>query len=253
MNAEPPRPTALVTGAASGIGAALARRLAAEGHRLVLVDRDGERLRETGAALPADTELVTADLTDDADLARIEERCRAGLDLLVNNAGFGHPTRFLATPIEAEIAMSRLHMETVLRLTHAALPPMLARGSGGVLNTASLLGFFPSSTYSATKAWVINFSQATARTARPHGVTVTALCPGFTRTGFHGSAGMDMSKIPGFLWLDPDAVAAAALRDWRRGRALSVPDWRYKLVASVGRALPPGLTGRLLSGRDMRS
>ncbi|SDK56152.1 hypothetical protein SAMN05216298_0552 [Glycomyces sambucus] len=243
-------PTALVTGAASGIGAALARRLADTGHRLVLVDRDGERLE--AAPFPAGTERLTADLAAEDDLARVEARCRDGLDLLVNNAGFGHPTRFLDTPIAAEIAMARLHMETVLRLTHAALPPMLARGSGGVLNTASLLGFFPSSTYSATKAWVINFSQATARAARPHGVTVTALCPGFTRTGFHGSAGMDMATIPGFLWLDPDRVAAAALRDWRKGKALSVPGWQYKLVAAFGRALPPSLAGRLLSGTDMR-
>jgi short-subunit dehydrogenase len=252
MSIDPPRPTALVTGAASGIGAALAKRLSSAGYRLILVDRDGERLRQSAESLP-DTELLAADLTAEADLARIEQRCRNGIDLLVNNAGFGHPTEFLVTPIEAEIAMSRLHMETVLRLTHAALPPMLKRGRGGVVNTASLLGFFPTSTYSATKAWVINFSQATAKMARPQGVTVMALCPGFTRTGFHGSAGMDMSTIPGFLWLDPDTVAAAALRDWRKGKSLSVPGWQYKLVAAFGRALPPGIAGRILSGTDMRA
>lgn len=239
------RPTALITGAASGIGAAFARLLAAERYRLVLVDR--EPVESSGGG-----ESIRADLTEPGDLARIEERCRSGVDLLINNAGFGHPTRFLDTLIEAEVAMARLHMEAVLRLTHAALPGMLERGSGGVVNTASLLGFFPSSTYSASKSWVINFSQATARTARPHGVTVMALCPGFTRTGFHDRARMDMSKIPGPLWMNPDAVAAKALRDFRRRKSLSIPGWHNKLTAAVARTLPPTLTSRLLATTDMR-
>nr|BFF24818.1 hypothetical protein GCM10025732_27830 [Glycomyces mayteni] len=123
MSTEPPRPTALITGAASGIGAALARLLAAQGHRLILVDRE---------PLPpsSDCETIRADLTDPDDLAVVEDRCRSGLDLLVNNAGFGHPTRFLDTPIEAEIAMARLHMEAVLRLTHAALPRCWSAAAG---------------------------------------------------------------------------------------------------------------------------
>lgn len=245
------RPTALVTGAASGIGAAFARALAREGYRLVLVDRDGERLQATASGL-ADCETVIADLTVEAEVARIEARCREGLDLLVNNAGFGHATEFLATPVEAEVAMSRLHTETVLRLTLAALPSMMERGRGGVINTASVLGFFPSSTYSATKAWVINFSQAAARSTLPRNVAVMALCPGFTRTEFHESAAMNMTAVPGFLWMDADAVVAAAMRDWGRRRALSVPGWHNKAIVAVGRLLPLRLIGRMLSGANTR-
>ncbi|WP_199034863.1 SDR family NAD(P)-dependent oxidoreductase [Glycomyces salinus] len=244
-------PTALVTGAASGIGAAFARVLAGEGHRLILVDRDDARLRSVAGGLAVECEVVAADLASEADVAALEARCRA-VDLLVNNAGFGHPTGFLDTPVEAEVAMLRLHTETVLRLALAALPSMIDRGRGGVINTASVLGFFPSSTYSATKAWVINFSQAAARTARIHNVAVTALCPGFTRTGFHSSARMDMSKIPRFMWMDADAVAAAALRDWHKGKALSVPGWQYKTIAAIGRLLPQKLIGRILSGAATR-
>lgn len=248
-------PTALITGAAAGIGAAFAKLLAREGYRLILVDRNGERLQDTEKSLSINCETMTADLTLEGDIARVEERCRDGIDLLVNNAGFGHPTRFLYTPAKAEIAMSRLHTEVVLRLTLAALPSMMEQRRGGVINTASVLGFFPSSTYSASKSWVINFSQSAARHTLRHNVAVMALCPGFTRTEFHDSAGMDMARIPRFLWLEADAVVAAALRDWRKRKALSVPGWQYKTIVSLGRILPLTLTGRMLSlsRSDVRS
>ncbi|MCD0446825.1 SDR family NAD(P)-dependent oxidoreductase [Glycomyces sp. A-F 0318] len=246
------QPTALITGAAAGIGAAFARALAQEGYRLVLVDRDGEALRAVAGALPAECELMTADLTVDGEVARVEERCAEGLDLLVNNAGFGHPTGFLDTPVEAETAMSRLQIEAVLRCTLAALPPMIERGSGGVINTASVLGFFPSSTYAATKAWVISFSRSAAVKTRPRNVAVTALCPGFTRTDFHGSAGMNMSGIPRFLWLEPDFLVARALRDSRRGKALSVPGWRYKIIVVLARLLPMRLIDLVLTRTGRR-
>ncbi|SDE12077.1 SDR family NAD(P)-dependent oxidoreductase [Glycomyces harbinensis] len=249
---SPYPPTALVTGAAAGMGAAFARALAREGYRLILVDRDGERLRVTADTLPADCETVTADLTAEADLARVEERCREGVHLLVNNAGFGHPTGFITTPVAAEIAMSRVHVEAVLRLTLAALPSMIERRRGGVINTASALGFFPSSTYSATKAWVINFSRSAAVKVRADGVAVTVLCPGFTRTEFHDSAGMDMSKIPRFLWLEADAVVATALRDWRRRRAVSVPGWQNQVIVALARLLPMRLIDRIIAGAGKR-
>jgi short-subunit dehydrogenase len=245
-------PTALITGSASGIGAAFARLLAREGYRLILVDRSGERLKATANSLSADCEIMVADLIVEEDVAGVEKRCRDGIDLLVNNAGFGHPTGFLTTPVQAEIAMSRLHTETVLRLTLAALPSMIERGNGGVINIASVLGFFPSSTYSASKAWVINFSQSAARNTRPHNVAVTALCPGFTRTEFHDSARMNMTKVPGFLWMEADAVVAAALRDWRKRKVLSIPGWKNKTIVSIGRLLPLGLIGRMLSSADTR-
>jgi short-subunit dehydrogenase len=166
----------------------------------------------------------------------------------VNNAGFGHPTEFLETSAAAEIAMSRVHVEAVLRLTIAALPAMIERGGGGVVNTGSVLGFFPSSTYSASKAWVINFSQSAHTKAKPHGVHVTVLCPGFTRTEFHESAGMNMSKVPGFLWMDADTLVKAALRDWRKGKALSIPGWHSKVITALSRLLPMRLILRIHAG-----
>ncbi|WP_030144485.1 SDR family oxidoreductase [Glycomyces sp. NRRL B-16210] len=253
MRERQPQPSALITGAASGIGAAFARALAAEGYRLVLVDCDGEGLERAAASLPADCETLTADLTVEADLARIERRCGEGLDLLVNNAGFGHPTRFLATPPEAETAMLRLHTEAVLRLTLAALPSMVERRRGGVINLASVLGFFPSSTYSASKAWVINFSRSTAVKMRGHEVAVMALCPGFTRTEFHDSARMNMSGVPGFLWLEAEVLVAKALRDWRRRRSVSIPGWQYKVIATLARHLPMALIDRILTHSGKRS
>lgn len=254
MTTERPRPTrtALITGAAAGIGASFARALAEEGWRLVLVDRNGERLQEVKGSLHTECEAVAADLTVDEDLARVEARCREGLDLLVNSAGFGHPTGFLSTPVEAEIAMARLHTEAVLRLTLAALPSMVERRRGGVVNVASVLGFFPSSTYSATKAWVINFSRAAAVKTLPDGVAVMALCPGFTRTEFHDSAGMNMTAIPRSLWMEADEVVSAALRDWRRRRSLSVPGWRYKAIVLLGRLLPPRMIDRVLAYASRR-
>jgi short-subunit dehydrogenase len=250
---SPSRPTALITGGAAGIGAAFARALTQEGYRLILVDRNREGLQAFAETLGSDPELVTADLTDEADIARIEERCREGVNLLVNNAGFGHPTEFLQTTAAAELAMSKLHMDVVLRLTLAALPGMIERRSGGIINLGSVLGFFPSSTYSASKAWVINFSQSAFTKARPHGVHVTVLCPGFTRTAFHDSAGMNMSKIPGFLWLTPDTLVKTALRDWRKGRALSIPGWQNKTIAALSRLLPMRLILRIHAGTGKRS
>ncbi|MDA1361493.1 SDR family NAD(P)-dependent oxidoreductase [Glycomyces luteolus] len=250
---SPSRPTALITGGAAGIGASFARALARDGYRLVLVDRNGEGLQRFAGSFDADTEVVTADLTVEGDLARVEQRCREGVDLLVNNAGFGHPTEFLSTSAVAELAMSKLHMDVVLRLTLAALPGMIERGRGGIINLGSVLGFFPSSTYSASKAWVINFSQSAFTKARPSGVTVTVLCPGFTRTEFHDSAGMNMTKIPGFLWLEADALVKAALSDWRQGKAVSIPGWRNKTIAALSRLLPMRLILRIHAGTGKHS
>lgn len=213
---------------------------------MVLVDRNEELLRASAGSLGVECELVVADLTVEADVARVEEWC-GRVDLLVNNAGFGHRREFLETPVAEEVAMCRLQTEVVLRLTMAALPGMAGRGRGSVVNTASVLGFFPSSTYSATKSWVVNFSLAAARSVRPSNVDVMALCPGFTRTDFHDSARMDMSGIPKRLWLDADFLVAKALRDLRKGKALSVPGWQYKVIVACGRAVPLGLLQRVLT------
>jgi hypothetical protein len=275
VGASPPGPpTALVTGATAGIGAAFARRLAADGFRLVLVARDADRLREFASGLPgtAGSEILPADLATEAGIAAVEERVSrpgdllAPIDLLVNNAGFGHRHALLETPVDDEVAMLRVHCEAVLRLTRAALPGMIERGGGrGVINLGSVAAFYPRGTYSASKAWVVNFSESArsaARAARAEraerarrsgvgwggarrGVNVMALCPGWVRTEFHQRADMDVSAIPDSLWLDADALVDAALRDFRHGRPVSVPDVRYAAAVAASRALPRRLAAYL--------
>ena len=242
-------PTALVTGATAGIGAAFARRLAADGHSLVLVARDEARLRTLAAELPVEVEVLPADLATDEGTARIEWRLGEGVDLLVNNAGLGNPGAFDVTPREAEEHLLRLNVRAVMRLTHAALPPMLERGSGAVVNVSSMAGFAPGArgaTYGASKAWVTNFSESLHLQYGPRGVRVLALCPGFTRTEFHERAGMDVSGIPDRMWLDADQVVATALADLARGRSRSIPGGTYKALAVASRLLPVSATQRVV-------
>ncbi|SNS43443.1 SDR family NAD(P)-dependent oxidoreductase [Actinomadura mexicana] len=247
-------PTAFITGATAGIGAAFARRLASDGFDLVLLARDAERLERTAgdlrAAYGVRAETLPADLSTEEGLAAAEERVRKDVDLLVNNAGFGHKGVFLNVPVSDELTMLRVHCEAVLRLTHAVLPGMLARGRGGVVNVASVAAFATRGTYGASKAWVVNFSQGVAADIRKRSrgsVRVMALCPGYVRTEFHDRAQMDMSAVPGFMWLDKDDVVAAALRDLRRGVQVSIPGAQYKAVVGATRLLPRGLVARLSS------
>ncbi|MCW2945365.1 MAG: hypothetical protein JWR24_2082 [Actinoallomurus sp.] len=240
-------PTALITGATAGIGAAFARRLSADGFDLILLARDAERLARAAKEY-GNAEVVVADLATEEGIARAEEAARRA-DLVINNAGFGHKGRFLDVPIEDELTMLRVHCEAVLRLTHAALPAMRDRGRGGVINVASVAAFFPRGTYGASKAWVVSFSQGVAQDVP--GVHVMALCPGFVHTEFHERARMDMSGVPSPFWLDADEVVAGALRDFRRGLAVSVPGAQYKALVGLGRLLPRNLTARF-SGRAGR-
>ncbi|SDK91914.1 hypothetical protein SAMN05421874_11315 [Nonomuraea maritima] len=238
-------PTALITGATAGLGAAFARRLAADAFSLVLVARDESRLARFADQLKlrygVGVEVLPADLATEDGLAAVEARLGDGVDLLVNNAGFGHPGRFPEVPMADEVRMLKLHCEAVLRLTLAALPSMRRRGRGAIVNVASVAAFFPRGTYSASKAWVVNFSEsANADLGNPR-IRIMALCPGFVRTEFHQRAAMDTSGIPGFLWLKADDVVRAAMRDLALGKSVSVPDPRYKAIVAVGRYVPRGV------------
>jgi short-subunit dehydrogenase len=251
-------PTALVTGATAGIGAAFLRRLATDGYDLVLVARDAGRLDAAVADLATKgtkAEALRADLATDDGIAAVEERLadrERPVDLLVNNAGFGHRGRFLSVPVADELAMVKVHVEAVLRLTAAALPWMVERGTGGVVNVASVAAFFPRGTYGASKAWVVSFSQAVRQDVAGSGVRVLALCPGFVHTEFHDRAGMDMSGVKPFLWLDADDVVDTALHDLRAGRAVSVPGRQYKAIVAAGSLVPRNLAARLASRAGRR-
>lgn len=249
-------PTALITGATAGIGAAFARRLARDGLDLVLVARNAEKLTQTAERLQQDygvtVEVLQADLADDEGISRVEERLRQGVDLLVNNAGFGNQGTFLNVPVEDELRMLKVHCEAVLRLTYAALPGMRERRKGGVVNVASVAAFFSRGTYSASKAWVVSFSQGVAQDIKDPNVKVMALCPGFVHTEFHERAGMDVSGIPEALWLNADDVVATALSDLGKGVQICVPGARYKAIVGLGKFVPRNLAGKLSSRTGRR-
>lgn len=250
--------TALVTGATAGIGAEFARQLAARGHDLVLVARDTARLESAATQLRASgvaVEVLPADLADDDGCARIEWRCGEGVDVLVNNAGLGTKGAFHEVDRDSEEHLLRLNVRAVLRLTHAALPPMVARGSGSIVNVSSVAGFAPgarAATYSASKAWVTNFSESLHLQYAEQGVRVLALCPGFTRTEFHSRADMDVSGIPDRMWLAATDVVRTALADLDAGRSLSVPGAQYKAIVAATRVVPPSVQRAVLKALQSR-
>jgi short-subunit dehydrogenase len=251
--------TALITGSTAGIGAAFARRLAADGHNLVLVARDTKRLHEQATELHdrhgIEAEVLTADLAEDAGIetvaARLADR-RNPVDLLVNNAGFGNKGRYLDVSMADELRMLKVHCEAVLRLTSAAAESMRTRGRGGIVNVASVAAFVPRGTYGASKAWVVQFTQGAARELAGSGVRLMVLCPGFVRTEFHDRAGMGTESIPGWMWLDADRLVATALADLARGRTVSIPDPRYKALMGVVKVTPRALLGGITTRTGRR-
>ena len=237
--------TALITGATAGIGAEFARQLAARGTDLVLVARDAERLARTAEFLRAEhgveVEAIPADLVTESGVAAVEARLRDDarpVDVLVNNAGHGLVTDFAASPLDDEVRHLDLHVGVPLRLSHVAMQGMLARRRGRIVLISSVAAFTPRGSYGAAKAWGVSFARWANLRYRPRGVSVTAVAPGFTRTEFHERMGVSVEGIPGFLWLDVRDLVRLALRDIDRGRAVSIPTLRYKVVAGLARILP---------------
>jgi len=241
--------TALVTGASSGIGAVYARRLAAGGCDLILVARRKDRLeklaKEIKAGYGVEAEVLTADLTEDADLRKVEERiARAGdLEFLVNNAGFGTRGLFFETGVEEPDRMHRLHVLAAVRLCHSALTGMVARGKGNLVNVSSVAAFGQSpgnAGYCATKAWMNSFTEGLCLDLSAIGspVKVQALCPGYTLTEFHDASGIGREHVPESWWISADDVVAASLLGLARGKLFVVPGWRYKFYVFVLKALP---------------
>lgn len=236
--------TALVTGPTSGIGQGFARRLASDGYDVVLVARDEMRLEQLASELGAagvGVEVIAADLGDREQLTVVEDRLRdmtRPIDVLVNNAGFGINQRFVGGSLALEQSLIDVMVTPVLRLSHAAVAGMVARGSGTIINVSSVASFLPFSTYSAAKSWVTLFTQGLGTELEGTGVQTLALCPGFVRTEFHERAGIDLDRSNDRWWLEVDAVVQHAMDDLRRGKVISVPGRSYQALVAATHVVP---------------
>jgi hypothetical protein len=251
---------ALVTGASSGIGAALARRLARDGMPLVLTARRLDRLetlaRELEARHHVPVTVVSNDLgRPDGPAALVEELDRRGIEVewLVNNAGFGTAGSFHGLPVERELEEIRVNVRAPVALTGRLLPAMVRRGRGVVMNVASVAAFGPmpySAIYAATKAFVLSFSEALMVELADTGVRVVCVCPGFTRTEFQEKANVDTGMVPAMAWMSAETVADQAVRAAAKSGVL-VNGVMNSAFTTVMRLAPRGLIARL-SAAGMR-
>ncbi len=244
--------TALITGASAGIGASFARLLAKEGYDLVIVARDENRLAEYGRVLESEfgikTEVLRADLSIPEDLLQVEIRLQESerpIDVLINNAGFGIREGFLQSDIKAEEQLLDVLVKAPMRLIHAVLPSMIERNSGIIINVSSVAGWIAGGSYSAAKSYLTVLSESLHSQLSRTKVSVTALCPGYTRTEFHQRGKIRMTGLPSFMWLKADAVVAKGWADAIAGEAVSVPGLQYSTFSTLLRILPRPFVRRL--------
>jgi short-subunit dehydrogenase len=237
--------TALITGGTSGIGAGFARQLAARGDDLVLVARDSNRLAEMATQLEekygVGVETISADLGVRDEVMTVAKRLASTeqpVDMLVNSAGFRVPHKLVLEDTSAHEHGIDLMIRAVLILAAAAGLAMRARGRGQIINVSSTAGFVTMDNYSAIKAWVTTYSEGLANELAPDGVTVTALCPGYVRTEFHQRASIRTGSIPGPLWVDLDDLVTEALADVAKGKVISIPTRRFKVMIFAARHFP---------------
>ncbi|OYD07372.1 SDR family NAD(P)-dependent oxidoreductase [Paludifilum halophilum] len=254
------RKTALITGASGGIGHALSYHFARDGHNLVLVARSRDQLNAMAAELedhfPVSVHIIAMDLSDPRSPEAIVEKVRdkeRSIDFLVNNAGFGLLGKFAETDLRDELDMLQLNIVSLTHLTKLILPDLLEKGEGKILNLGSIVSFQPGplmAVYSASKAYVLSFSEALASELEGTGITVTALCPGPTRTGFAKRALMENAKSfqkP----MDVESVASCGYRQMMRGKSVVVPGRKYRWIQRFSRFLPRKVVTR--SAKAMQS
>lgn len=245
-------PFAVVTGASRGIGAAYARALAARGWDLLLVSRDGARLEQLASELTegyrVQADIEVCDLGGEEAAQRLyvaARRRRMAVDLLVNNAGFGMHGDFVEMPVPRIQEMLRLHVNTVVETMRLFLPAMIERRIGAIINVASVAGFFAVpylAEYAATKAFMINFSEAVAQEVKPFGIRIQACCPGPTETDFHATAGYRTKNVLGTQ--RPEEVVVRSLRALERGRVVVTIGWRERAVTGLSRLVPRTVLAR---------
>jgi short-subunit dehydrogenase len=237
---------ALITGASQGIGAEFARWFAARNYNLILIARDEARLRQLAAELTArhgiQAKVLAKDLSCIAAAPEVFTELQAAhieVSVLINNAGFGQAGPFAQGELQKQLDLVQVNITTLAQLTHLFVKPMLARRQGRILNVASIAAFQPGpfmAMYYASKSFVLSFSCALARELAGSGVTVTALCPGLTRSEFHARAGM--KRAAPFLFMNADAVADIGGRALLAGKPLVVAGLLNRLGASFAKALP---------------
>jgi len=243
-----------VTGASAGIGTAFAWALAARGYDLLLVARRKRRLESIAREIKAEhsirVDVLAADLTTPARLRAVEERLMRSrrLQLLVNDAGLGDFSAFVDSDREREQAEIKLNVLAVVRLCHAALPGMVRRGSGAVINVSSTASFAPCpgfATYGATKAFLNSFTEALDTELEGSGVKVQALCPGLTHTEIFERAGADTAGLPELLWMEPNDVAEESLDALDGGPVVFVPGLGNRALSALVRVLPHAASRRI--------
>ena len=241
---------ALVTGASSGIGESFTRLLAAKGYNVVLVARDLPRLQERAKGLEErfniSTDVIQADLATDHGSLQVENYISSHqIDVLINNAGFGVNKRFTRSALVDEQQALDVLVRTPVRLMHVALPLMIQRNKGVVINVSSVAGFIAGGSYSAAKSYLTVLSESLNTELSGTQVKMSALCPGFTRTEFHQRAKMSVKALPNFVWLNSDHLVKKAWRDALKGRAISVPGWQYKALRFIITVIPRSLVRKL--------
>ena len=252
--------TILITGASSGIGTAFARSLASQGYDLVLVARREAQLRsladEVQRKFNVNAQVFPADLSDPIQVKRLETQVAeiGDLEILINNAGFGVPGKFLEIQAERNAEMIQVHILATVRLCRAALPGMISRGRGLIINVSSIAAFMATprnATYSATKAYLNVFSEALQDELKGTGIRVQALCPGLTHTEFHDHPGYEDYKrrIPEFFWMQAEDVVRESLDALKKGRVICIPGFKNRLIVAIIRNWLGALAAKALAAR----